>query len=66
MITLVVEGHRHLLGAIAGDGVSQQARMERSPLGEAVIKALLNIPQFYPAIEIWALWVKSRHTDTQS
>ena len=61
MITLVVEGHRHLLGTIAGDGVSQQARMERSPLGEAVIKALLNIPQFYPAIEIWTHQIMPDH-----
>lgn len=61
MITLVVEGHRPLLGTIIGDGMSQPAKMKRSSLGDAVVKALLNIPQFYPSVEIWAQQVMPDH-----
>ena len=52
MITLVVEDRMPLLGTITGDGVSHPARMTYSPLGEAILKALFNIPKFYSSIEI--------------
>ena len=61
MITLVVEGRRPLLGSVIGDGESQTAKVRRSPLGDAVTKALLGIPQFYPEIEIWAHQVMPDH-----
>ena len=61
MITLVVEGRSPLLGTISGDGTTQPARMKRSSLGEAVVKALYNIPQFYPEIEIWAQQIMPDH-----
>lgn len=61
MITLVVEARRPLLGTIIGDGVKQPARIIRTPLGDAVTKALLNIPQFYPEIEIFTHQVMPDH-----
>ena len=61
MITLVVEGRRPLLGTITGDGISQPAKIKRTPLGDAVAKALLNIPQFYPSLKIWTHQVMPDH-----
>lgn len=61
MITLVVEGRSPLLGIISGDGIARPARMKRSSLGETVVKALYNIPQFYPEIEIWAQQIMPDH-----
>ncbi len=53
MITLVVKERQPLLGIITGNGETEPAVLEPSPLGLAVIQALKSIPQFYPAIEIW-------------
>lgn len=61
MITLVVEGRRPLFGTIVGDGMTQPAKMRRSPLGDAVVKALLNIPHFYPSLEIWTQQIMPDH-----
>ena len=61
MITLVVEGRKPLLGTISGDGVTQRAHMRRSVLGDAVAKALYDIPKFYPQIEIWTKQVMPDH-----
>ena len=61
MITLVVEGRRPLFGTISGDGITQSAKMKRSPLGDAVVKALYNIPAFYPEVEIWTQQIMPDH-----
>lgn len=61
MITLVVEGRNPLLGIILGDGVKQKARMDRSLLGDAVVKSLFNIPQIYPEVEIWSQQIMPDH-----
>ena len=53
MITLVVKEHRPLLGTLAGDGETQPAILQPTPLGQAVIHSLASIPQFYPEIDIW-------------
>ena len=53
MITLVVKEHRPLLGTLTGDGETQPAIVQPTPLGQAVIQSLVNIPQFYPEIDIW-------------
>ena len=54
MITLVVKERQPLLGHITGNGETEPAVMEFSPMGHAVVQALKDIPKFYPAIEIWA------------
>ena len=53
MITLVVKGRRPLLGTVTGDGENEPANLQPSPLGQAVLQALLDIPRFYPQIAIW-------------
>ena len=53
MITLVVKERRPLLGTLTGDGETQPAIVQPTPLGQAVIQSLVNIPQFYPEIDIW-------------
>ena len=61
MITLAVEGRRPLFGTITGDGQLQPATMICNQLGNAVVKALLNIPHFYPAVEIWSPQIMPDH-----
>lgn len=61
MITLVVKGRNPLLGSLSGDGISKPAQMRRSSLGNAVVKALYNIPYFYPQIEIWTQQIMPDH-----
>ena len=53
MITLVVKGRRPLLGTVTGNGENEPASLQPSPLGQAVLQALLDIPRFYPQIAIW-------------
>lgn len=53
MITLAVRERQPLLGHITGNGETEPAVMQPSPLGLAVAQALKKIPQFYPSIEIW-------------
>ena len=53
IITLVVKDRQPLLGTVTGNGETEPATMELSPMGIAVTQALKTIPQFYPAIEIW-------------
>ena len=61
MVTLVVKERRPLLGTITGDGEMIPAIVEHSPLGRAVIQNLVNIPSFYPEIEIWTFQLMPDH-----
>lgn len=61
MITLVVKERRQLLGTLTGDGDTEPAVVEPSPLGQAVIQSLINIPQFYPQIDIWTFQLMPDH-----
>ena len=53
MVTLVVKQRQPLLGSTMGNGGTEPAYVQPTPLGQAVIQALVNIPQFYPDISIW-------------
>lgn len=61
MVTLVVKERRPLLGTLTGDGEAIPAIVEPSPLGRAVIQNLVNIPSFYPEIEIWTFQLMPDH-----
>ncbi len=61
MVTLVVKERRPLLGTLTGDGEAIPAIVEPSPLGRAVIQNLVNIPSFYPQIEIWTFQLMPDH-----
>lgn len=61
MITLVVKERRPLLGTLKGDGERELALVVPSPLGQAVIQSLINIPQFYPEIAIWTFQLMPDH-----
>ena len=61
MVTLVVKERRPLLGTLTGDGETILAIVEHSPLGRAVIQNLVNIPSFYPQIEIWTFQLMPDH-----
>ena len=61
MVTLVVKERRPLLGTLTGDGETIPAIVEPSPLGRAVIQNLVNIPSFYPEIEIWTFQLMPDH-----
>ena len=61
MITLVVKERRPLLGTLKGDGEREPAIVEPSPLGQAVIQSLVNIPRFYPEIAIWTFQLMPDH-----
>jgi REP element-mobilizing transposase RayT len=53
MVTLVVKERQPLLCTITGNGDTEPVTVHPTPLGQAVTQSLLNIPQFYPQIEIW-------------
>ena len=61
MITLVVKDRRPLLGTLTGDGKTTPAIVEPTALGHAVIQNLVNIPQFYPEIDIWTSQLMPDH-----
>ena len=61
MITLVVKERRPLLGSLTGNGETTPAIVEPSPLGQAVIQSLINIPKFYPQIAIWTFQLMPDH-----
>lgn len=61
MVTLVVKERRPLLGTLTGDGETIPAIVGPSPLGRAVIQNLVNIPSFYPQIEIWTFQLMPDH-----
>lgn len=61
MVTLVVKERRPLLGTLTGDGEAIPAIVEPSPLGRAVIQNLVNIPSFYPEIEVWTFQLMPDH-----
>ena len=61
MVTLVVKERRPLLGTLTGDGETIPAIVEHSPLGRAVIQNLVNIPSFYPEIEVWTFQLMPDH-----
>lgn len=61
MITLVVKERRPLLGTLTGDGETTPAIVEPTALGQAVIQNLVNIPQFYPEIDIWTFQLMPDH-----
>ena len=61
MITLVVKERRPLLGTLKGDGEREPAVVEPTPLGQAVIRSLVNIPRFYPEIAIWTFQLMPDH-----
>ncbi len=61
MITLVVKERQPLLGTLTGDGETDPAIIEPSPLGRSIIQSLQNIPQFYPEIAIWTYQLMPDH-----
>lgn len=61
MITLVVKERRPLLGTLTGNGETEPAIVEPSPLGRAVMQSLVNIPQYYPEIAIWTFQLMPDH-----
>ena len=61
MITLVIKERRQLLGTLTGDGETTPAIVEPTALGHAVIQNLVNIPQFYPEIDIWTFQLMPDH-----
>ena len=61
MITLVVKERRPLLGTLMGNGETEPAFVEPSPLGRAVMQSLVNIPQYYPEIAIWTFQLMPDH-----
>lgn len=61
MITLVVKERRSLLGSLTGNGETTPAIVEPSPLGQAVIQSLINLPKFYPQIAIWTFQLMPDH-----
>ena len=61
MITLVIKERRQLLGTLTGDGETTPAIVEPTALGQAVIQNLVNIPQFYPEIDIWTFQLMPDH-----
>lgn len=61
MITLVVKERRPLLGSLTGNGETTTAIVEPSPLGQAVIQSLINLPKFYPQIAIWTFQLMPDH-----
>lgn len=61
MITLAVEGRRPLLGTVTGDGEAVPAVFTPSPLGEAIIKELHSIPEYYPQVSIWQVQLMPDH-----
>lgn len=61
MITLVVNERRSLLGSLTGNGETTPAIVEPSPLGQAVIQSLINLPKFYPQIAIWTFQLMPDH-----
>lgn len=61
MITLVVKGRRPLLGTLTGDGETEPAIVEPTPLGHAIIQSLKGIPTFYPEIDIWTFQLMPDH-----
>lgn len=61
MITLVVKERRPLLGTLTGDGETEPAIVEPTPLGHAVIQSLKGIPTFYPEIDIWTFQLMPDH-----
>lgn len=61
MITLVVKERRPLLCSITGDGETEPAVVNPTALGRAVIQSLLNIPRFYPDIEVWTYQLMPDH-----
>lgn len=64
MITLVVKERRQLLGTLTGDGDSAPAIVEPTSLGQAIIHNLVNLPQFYPQIDIWTFQLMPDHLHT--
>ena len=61
MITLVVKERCPLLGSLTGNGETTPAIVEPSPLGQAVIQFLINLPKFYPQIAIWTFQLMPDH-----
>ena len=61
MITLVVKERLPLLGTLMGNGETEPAFVEPSPLGRAVMQSLVNIPQYYPEIAIWTFQLMPDH-----
>ena len=61
MITLAVKERRPLLCSITGDGETEPAVVNPTALGRAVIQSLLNIPHFYPDIEVWTYQLMPDH-----
>ena len=61
MITLAVKERLPLLGTLTGNGETEQAIVEPSPLCRAVMQSLVNIPQYYPEIAIWTFQLMPDH-----
>ena len=50
-----------MLGSLTGNGETTPAIVEPSPLGQAVIQSLINLPKFYPQIAIWTFQLMPDH-----
>ena len=66
MVTMVTEGRRRLFGEVIGCsevpmGDKDAPRMVPSQIGEAVKQEFLNIPLYYPQIEIIAVQMMPDH-----
>jgi REP element-mobilizing transposase RayT len=66
MVTMVVEGRRPLFGTVVGrsDAPLESAeapRMELSELGQRVAEEWMDIPNYYPQVEIRALQMMPDH-----
>lgn len=53
MITLVVKGRQPLLCSVTGNGENEPITVTPTRLGQSVTQSLLDIPRFYPDIEVW-------------
>ena len=66
LVTLVVEGRRPLLGRLAGmvsaePGTLDYPHIEPTPLGAAVAKMWLTIPEHHPGVEVLAFQLMPDH-----
>ena len=68
LVTLVVEGRRPLLGRLAGmvsaePGTLDYPHIEPTPLGAAVAKMWLTIPEHHPGVEVLAFQLMPDHVN---
>ena len=65
MITIAIEGRKPLLGVLTGKAEATEGddrpNVVLSPLGEKVKECWMNIPHFYPKVEVMKLCVMPDH-----